>query len=307
MSPTSVLDLTTRSIDLVTELSRSSGVFSEQTTQLLQWIGRERISKSDFFFAVSKAQDFAQPNKMGLTIIDELNVAANMLFGIQLVIPGAVARTITCDLQLRWLATSSAVFLKHLDLKLTSNLLAKLLVRLHIDKDDSREDIFEDRILPVSQKMTSSFAFHSVNVKNGLKDLPPQLRDLPRPRWTLAITVDAIHEIQRYAGASLVCEIQYNEFVLIDWIYHHWNGKLVVALDNTIHFEQQLGVDQGTITILFAEPSCREADCSNNQHEAIISIYPISEVDPDVVMPAYKNRSPAGQSVVYSNTDGFAY
>jgi hypothetical protein len=268
----SAMDVAARSLDLINIVSKSSGNFTEAGLELLQWLGRAQISNDAFSFALSKGQDFAQPNEQGRVVLSHLDISASRLYGLRLIIPGALGRCIMLDPKLRWLASTAAVFLRYRDLTATSHLLIDLLVFLNIERGDLREDIYKERMSPVVEKMTSSIALHSVNMGQGVKDLPDALLNLPRQRIGHQVLVDAIIQIQRHSYSSLLCEMQYSELILMSWTYHHWNGKLVVVVDNTIIFQQQMGAEPRALTVLITEPLCGEVNCTNDDHKGTVRI-----------------------------------
>ena len=109
---------------------------------------------------MEKAQDSADPNQNGVVVLKQLDVVASRLYGLQLIIPGALGRSILADNRLRWIATTEAVILKYHDMAYTIHVLCSLfLARTKIPYDGSQL-IYSTRLQPVVTKMVNSIGLH---------------------------------------------------------------------------------------------------------------------------------------------------
>ena len=144
---TSNLDLAARSIDLIRVIAKASPNYGSLAVDILQWLARERISNEASTFSLTLGQSFAAPNDKGLVLIRDLNDKVSHLCddkishlcGIQLILPGALGRTIMVDELHCWIATTEAVMLKYHNLVYTESALGDLLVYSKPSREDSRK------------------------------------------------------------------------------------------------------------------------------------------------------------------------
>lgn len=178
------LDLTARSLDLASTLAGPVLRPAIQwTAELYQWIGREGLGRANFEYTISLAMDMLQPNNAGLEIVRDLDVISNRLMGLNLVTPGNLGRNVMSNPNLRWMATTGATILEAHSFDFVSEFFTELLFigGKHPSKHSAQlREVYAARVYPVIDKMVDSIALHSVNIRNGLTELPNGLRELPR-------------------------------------------------------------------------------------------------------------------------------
>lgn len=251
----SVLDLSARSIDLVSVVAKSSGSLASAGTELIKWLAREGIPDEAFLFAMTKAQDFADPNPNGAVVLKQLNVVASRLYGLQLVMPGALGRIILADNRLRWIATTEAVILKYHDMAYTIQVLCSLfLARTRIPYDGSQL-IYSTRLQPVVTKMVTSIGLHAINMGNGVGPLPDSLEALPKHYLTPQTFAESVQTIQGISQSDILVQVECCAIDLLSWIYHHWIGTLSVSGENTIIFHEPVGESSLNLTFMITNPN----------------------------------------------------
>ncbi len=175
------LDVASGSINLVSAVLNSAGSVGSAGKELFKWLGREGLSEEQFVYTMGLAQDLSAPNIHGQSLLDSLDVTASRLYGLQLVMPGALGRAIQKDPQLCWMATTVAALLKYNNLVDVTRLLVDLIVSQAIGPDDYRAPAYTLRVSPVIKKSVESIALHTTNLPMGRQmDLPDELRGLAR-------------------------------------------------------------------------------------------------------------------------------
>src|SRR5436305_12214260 len=116
------LGLAARGIDLTSTVLKSSNLdlvslvahgSTKAADEVVKWLSRERISEEAFVYSMSMGQNLAQPKTNGLKVLDRLERTSSRLYGLRLIMPGALGRTVMYDEQLRWIGTTEAVILKY--------------------------------------------------------------------------------------------------------------------------------------------------------------------------------------------------
>ena len=256
-------DVAARTLDLSSAIikhdlvSLAMDMTSSAAADLIKWLARERISEAAFIHAMRLGQDLAEPNIRGLQIIDGLNKTASRLCGLQLVMPGSLGRTIMFDDQLRWIGTTVAVLLKyHLPITVTSILASLFISTAYPDLDDPRRDITDSRIRPVLFKVVDSVHLQVVNAGHESKPLPEALRAV-RHYFASSKLAEIIKSIRDVGAAktSVFVEMYGCVVDVIDWILHHWPGRVVISLDHSIVMDEQLG-EEGSCLTLMIDTDC---------------------------------------------------
>jgi hypothetical protein len=166
-------------------------------------------------------QNVAQPNFRGINVLESLEKSPGKLFGLNLILPGAVRRTILYDNRLRWIGTTEAVILKYHTSQYAVDALCHLFASTISGMDDSREPFVKARIRPVISKVVDSIHLHTANMGHGVEQLPDCVKDLPKgylQYFELASTIKALLRAKNSDGL-----VQMNRCIaeLLDWILHH--------------------------------------------------------------------------------------
>jgi hypothetical protein len=272
------LDLASRSIDLVAVVAKSSGDLATSAMELIRWLERERINNESFTFAMGLGQDFAQPNSKGAIALTQLEAVATRLYGLELVMPGALGRSILADVRLRWVATSEAVILKYHDLSYATSAFCDLFLARHIDQLASIRPVWMARIRPVVLKVVESIALHVFNLGGGIDPLPDCLQELPHHFLAPSTLAEAIHTIQNLTdtvrktdGLEILVKMEHCAIDLLSWTYHHWDGKLSISKDNRYIFQEPMGEGSGILTIMITDCT-KVADCHDPEHVGTVWI-----------------------------------
>lgn len=275
------LDVTARSIELVTTAATSPFIDivasitqtgSGAATEIIKWLARERLPQDAFIYTMSLGQSLAAPNSNGQLVLKQLETTASRLYGLQLVIPGALGRNILADPKLRWVGTTEAVILKYHRVDYTAEVLSDLFVSTKIAHGDSRRTIAMARVRPVIDKIVDSIHLHTVNMGQGVAQLPGFVDSASKHYLAPFILAEAIVAIQQLSGKNIVVQMEVFVIDLFCWIYHHWPGKIVVGISNNIVFEEILGDSIEILTILVIKSCAAQDDCHHPEHVGSIEI-----------------------------------
>ncbi|KAF2676777.1 hypothetical protein K458DRAFT_259957, partial [Lentithecium fluviatile CBS 122367] len=233
------LDLVTRSIDFACTISRNSSLdlvslVAETTSRVardtIKWLARERISENAFLNCMRLGQDLATPNVNGLQILNSLADSASMLSGLNLIMPGALGRTIQYDARLRWICTTEAVILKYQSPTYATEMLCDIFVATDLEENDPRIPAAKARIRPVITKLVDSIQLHTVNMRHGIPSLPESIEALPKHNLADTTLSGAIRTIMDLKDDNLLVQMDGCVIELVEWIFHHWVGDLVVTI-----------------------------------------------------------------------------
>jgi hypothetical protein len=262
------MNLTARSFDLISAVTKSSGPLTQAAVDLLQWLARERIDNDSFVFTMEMARYIAEPNRSGTAVLAKLEKAASRLCGLQLIIPGALGRRLMDDKDLRWMATTEAVLLKFYDMEYVQIMLTNLLLSSKLTETDTKRAAFHARIYPVLSKLVESIALHTVNIGIGIEPLPAELEGLPQhfldPETMARVVIKIRNTLREIPEARILVRSDHCHTDLLTWIYHHWAGILCVSFQGRIVFEQSLGDAAATISLLVTN-NCNIASCAGDE------------------------------------------
>lgn len=242
--------LKSSNLDLVALVAHAS---TNAADEVVKWLSRERISEDAFVYAMSLAQNLAQPNTHGLRVLDGLEATSSRLYGLRLIMPGALGRTIVYDKQLRWIGTTEAVMLKYHPPVYAVEALCDLFARANMKENDSRIPAVKARIRPVVSKMVDSLHLHTVNMGQGTQPLPACLESLPKHYLADFSLSDAISTLAGMGNSSIMVQMDCCIVDIVDWIYHHWTGSLTISLDNQIVYEEQMGKSEHSLLNVYRE------------------------------------------------------
>ncbi|KAF2235870.1 hypothetical protein EV356DRAFT_88490 [Viridothelium virens] len=266
------LDLSARSLDLLSVITKSSDSLADVARDIISWRGREGLSEDQLTFALDAAKDFARPNANGEVISANLEKTASRLYGLQMVMPGAIGRAILADPRLSWLATTQAVLLKYHDLYYSSRALCNLTLTSIVAQDDHRRSAYFARMYPVISKLVESIAIHSTNPGYGVSDLPEALRELPQHFQDAGDFADSVHAIQGADQQQLLVQTEYCVTGLLDWIFNHWQGFVMVSVSNEVLYQAQLGKQTNRLFFIINSICPAEVNCFDPNHLGKVQI-----------------------------------
>lgn len=273
------MDVAARSLDLATVISRGSSfdiiaaittASAEGANDLVRWLARERIGHDSFVFAMQLGQDVADPNPEGRKVLARLATTASRLYGLQLILPGALGRSVISDAKFRWIATTEAVLLKFHSSDFAVAVLCEVFIRSFrgIDVHDRERAILDVRIRPVLEKLVDSIHLHTVNMGHGVEELPSELQNIPEHNLAAIVFANIICYLRKTNSeeSGIVISMDYGAAGLITWIFLHWHGRLIISLANEIVFERQLGNSLNSATIIIKKRCKDGKDCRDPTH-----------------------------------------
>jgi hypothetical protein len=315
------LDIATRSVDLTTTLVKSPAVdvvgliahaSHQGATELIEWLARERLSKDAFITTMKLGQNFAAPNLRGEDMLERLNITASRLYGLRLVIPGALGRKIFQDETLRWVGTTEAILLRYHDTDHVVKGLVQLFVGRMLPRSDPKHMVVAARTVPVIRKLVESIHLHTTNMGEGVSPLPAVLEALSKHFLSEWIFADALATIQELSDLDVLILMEYPIIDLLDWIYHHWTGRLLVSVANSVILDEHLGHDPQALhclRILIQTDCIRNTDCNHRSHAGHFEIGRSSDDTFNATTPLYRGetdpRIPGNEGLYRSNLYSF--
>ncbi|KAK3372177.1 hypothetical protein B0H63DRAFT_484004 [Podospora didyma] len=250
----------------------ASGVAAIIGKELIQWLGSKGISDESFCRVMATSKALASPNSNGLAVLDRVHYTlATIIRGVRLMTPGAFGRAVLQDPKLCWMATTVAVFLRHHDLCYATKVLSRIVVRsIENPKDVPLMQVLVD---PIMQEAVKSIALHTTNQVPNLIKLPGVLSRLGHHLLTADALFGSIAAIQEIKADGVSVRMQVCAIDLLDWIYHHWNGHLMVETGNPKEriFSEDLMPDQPSprrVLLVTIDTLCSAVwHCRNYEHE----------------------------------------
>jgi hypothetical protein len=255
--------LKSSNLDLVSLVAHAS---TSAADEIVKWLSRERISDEAFVYSMSMGQNLAQPNTNGLEILDGLERTSSRLYGLRLIMPGALGRTIVYDEQLRWIGTTEVVILKYHPPTYAVEALCNLFASTNLKEDDPRIPAVKARIRPVISKMVDSLHLHTVNIGQRTQPLPACIEALPKHYLADFSLSGAIRRLASMADGDVIVQMNCCIVELVDWIFHHWIGKLIICINNEIAYDKQLGDSEQTLTMLIENKCTADTNCHEDTH-----------------------------------------
>jgi len=105
-------DLITKNLDLaraVIELFATPNSLASTGAEIVEWLGRERISKADYLYCLEKSRGLAYPNEHGLLIQDQIEKSESKISkagGFDLIRSGSIGRWMTFSQDHGYLVTT---------------------------------------------------------------------------------------------------------------------------------------------------------------------------------------------------------
>jgi len=321
--PAKSMDVAARVVDLVGVVMNPAGITAAIGKEVIRWLGRNSISDTSFTRVMTVGKGIAYPNLHGIQVLCGLDHTAGYLRdlrGVNLVTAGAFGRAVLQDPELRWMATTEAVILRYHDLKYATQALCDLL----IDATDEQKDLplMTALVQPIIQEAVHSIALHTTNSAPNLAELPKELQRLGHHVMTANALFGAISATRKITSDDISIHMQYCATDLMNWIYHHWSGRLLVVSNNEKVYDEDLMHATHTakrVLTVFIDKGCTAKRCHDVNHsQGSISIgtthNPTSNGAPfdpsfktDGISQAHLPNTSAGRSKLYEIADRNPY
>ncbi|KAL9097056.1 MAG: hypothetical protein Q9165_001020 [Trypethelium subeluteriae] len=269
------LDVAARSIDLTTAIVQGTkldlvSIVEDASTSIwghiVRWLAREKVSEQSFIRTMRLGLDVAQPNETGLEVLQRLKQTSSRLFGLQLILPGALGRTVLYDEQLKWIGTTEAVLLKNHSSDYAVDTLCRLFLVHSMDEEDPKASAMESMIRPVIKKLVDSIHFHLTNMGVEIDPSPECLNHLTKHHIDHFNLADIISELMKVDGHNLLFEMNCYIVEIVDWVLTHWSGRLVICVDNEIVSDEILGISGATLTVAINDACTSKGECVPGTH-----------------------------------------
>ena len=270
------LDLLTRSIDLTTVTLRGARLdlvsivqdaATKAGTDLIKWLAREQITEQSFIFTMKHGSSIAHPNETGLKVLQKLEQTSSRLYGLHLILPGALGRTILYDEHLKWIGTTEAVLLKYHPMEYVVDTLCKLFIVHNMDEEDSKADATESVIRPVLEKAVDSIHLHVTNMGFWTEPSCNSLDHLTRHYIDPENLAFMIQEFSDSSDCDLMLRMDCYIVEIIDWILAHWSGRLEICINNEIVFHETLGISSYLLTAVIDNTCTVLGECAPGTHD----------------------------------------
>ncbi|RYP19397.1 hypothetical protein DL765_003370 [Monosporascus sp. GIB2] len=128
----------------------------------------------------------------------------------------------------------------------------------------------------------------------GVSPLPAALEALSKHFLNESIFADAVSAIQRFSDQDVLILMKYPIIDLLDWIYHHWTGRLLVSVANSVILDEHLEHDTQAhhcLRILIETDCTSDTDCNHRSHAGHFEIGRSSDDTFNVTTPSYKGET----------------
>ncbi|KAL8871817.1 MAG: hypothetical protein Q9174_002428 [Haloplaca sp. 1 TL-2023] len=222
------------------ETINSSSPVMQLTKNIVSWLGRERISESDFKFFIEQSRGIAYPNEYGLSIREDIQRNENKIAkvgGIHLIAAGAIGRWMAFSEDHAYMVTTVAVITKLYGLGIARGFLCDMIL---YDRHQSALKDFEisqrwsverARLKGVIFKIVDSIALNVVNPGHCLGDMPYQLKSLCVHSISGSTNdlVEILTKILRSNADTLLLCDRFLGVVFL-WIRAHFEGNIEVSV-----------------------------------------------------------------------------
>jgi len=275
------LDVIARGLDLAAVATRHTpvdlvGIATSEAAKLgsdlVRWLAHERISEGAFVHAMSLGRNIAQCNNNALVVLDGLEQTASRFYALQLVMPGALGRTIVYDESLRWISTTQTVLLRHQTCEYVVDTLCGLFASTILEEGDPRVAVLNARIRPVLSRVVDSIHLHITNMGYEATKLPGAIDELPKHYTASFVLSSAIKAIQDRADGDVFIFMEACIVDLVDWVFHHWMGVLCATVNNRVVFEEALGMAPHRLSLVIENHCIAETNCKAEDHIANFKI-----------------------------------
>ncbi|KAL8758723.1 MAG: hypothetical protein Q9184_003843, partial [Pyrenodesmia sp. 2 TL-2023] len=297
------LDLVTRSIDLTAVIARGTKLdlvsmvrdaATHAGADLIRWLAREQIAEQSFIYTMECGKGIAHPNKDGSSFLEALGHTSSRLYGLRLILPGALGRTILYDEGLKWIGTTEAVLLKYHPREYVVDTLCTLFVIHNLGENHPNAEATASLIRPVLEKTVDSIHLHVSNTGFWTGPCPKELDQLTKHYIDSGNLAEIIQEFSKpqLSCSNLVLQMDCYIVEIIDWVLTHWSGIVELCIDNLIVFRDTLGMSGYLLTVSIDSSCTTGGECAPGTHEQKFRIGMIS------------GQAGGGPRVVYSGSLG---
>jgi hypothetical protein len=263
------LDLTRAVMDFVN--GNGTATVAKAGVEIIQWLARERIDKSDYLYFIERAGCIAYPNEQGLEIRDHiLRSEAKLsrlskLGGLQLKRGGSLGRWVAFSDEHIWLVTTVASMSAFYNLERTTNILVKMALSAH--QRHPAHNLQRQRLKAILGRVCESIALHVVNPGHSVGALPRELSELCAhlcDPLTLGDIFSKIHQSKK----DILVYCDRFPAPLVSWLLVHFEGIVEVSLGGAKIYTKSGGHITRSVTIL-VKKRCPQGICSVTGQETI--------------------------------------
>jgi hypothetical protein len=260
-------DMVTKNLDLaraVIELVGTPNSISRAGSEIIEWLGRERINKPDYLYCLEKSRALAHPNEQGLLIQDQIKRSEAKISkagGLQLIRSASIGRWMAFSEDHSYLVTTVASIARYQDLNYAVDSLSQMMLA-----GPTRQrgyNIQQSRLKGVLRKVCESIALHVINPGHSVGELPPDLSSMCLHHCNPSTFSDVVMKItQSKHDILLYCE-RFQAGIL-SWLLAHFQGAIEVSVGGKRLFETRPDTPDRCLTML-VQNSCVDESCEDIQ------------------------------------------
>ena len=251
----SSLDVIARSLDLCRSLmdtTNSSGPVMNVVLEVGQWLGREKLNKSELQDCLQRARAIAVPNCTAQTLFDDIRsgIDASETAPFLPLSSGSLSNLMANDPNLCWMVSSVACLFQFHDMydvtECVNNFILAAQPREEHVWDDARECAVYNpgtvHLRRIVSKLVSSIWFNIVNSKCITMELPEELKAVCHAGHNLKGSKFA-RLLNSLRGDRQKIMITSDHLLrnLTLWIMLHFDGRLLVVVGGNIIYDRNLG------------------------------------------------------------------
>jgi hypothetical protein len=292
-----VLDVTARSIDLLTVLAKladGSGTTPELLKQVSKWLGKEGLDEHELQFFLENTHALAQPNESE-TVARFFDAVTDprpktAVVPLAAVSSGSLGKLISKDHQQRWITSTVCCLFRYHDERLIKQFLTYFIM---LNSHQRAKPFSENELIwhpdtlrlgEVVKKVVDSNWLHVANA--GMIGSPNECPRLPEElRWAcekghnveMFALAQVINRLRDFRG-ELVIQSKHLLTNLVLWLIWHFDGLLRVVAGGKKIYEVQLGLQRTTLECRVSQVCVEGASCPGSKGaEAFTILEPAAE------------------------------
>ncbi|KAG7008754.1 hypothetical protein G7Y79_00004g013380 [Physcia stellaris] len=281
------MDVSARGMDLlqtIAEITNSSNGAIKTASNVMYWLGRERINQEDLEHCLTRAKDLVHPNGDALLFYNDVLKGIEMmpqsvLRPFKSISSGSLGRFLVFDPGLAWITSTISGLYQFHDESFIAHAVTALIVHMNAQREGDQTKFLSSfwsnpvclKMMPVVKKITSSVWLNIVNSGNASMPLPEELRTICPVGHHLDINdlVEALARLNHPCRAArVIISSQYLLGNLILWLIYHFNGLLRVIVSGKTTYESRLGYEEREVEVRVSLRCGSDGECSNARDNA---------------------------------------
>lgn len=266
-------DLVTKNIDLaraVIELFATPNSIATVGAEIVEWLGRERVSKDDYLYCLEKSRGLTYPNEHGLLIQDQITRSESKISkagGLHLIRSGSIGRWMAFSEDHGYLVTTVASIVQFQNLNYAVDALSQMILASSFAQQ--AYSIQLKRLKGILQKICESIALHVINPGHGVGAIPPELSALCAHNCNATVFANVVVKISNSKHDILLYCDRFQAMIL-SWLLAHFHGSIEVSVGGRKRFKTQPGHTSRSLTML-VHSTCEDSTCQGRAGKIEVS------------------------------------